>query len=47
MLTMMGITSPRTKKTFLQYIKLTFAKHAKLLKAQWDKRKAVEMLSVA
>lgn len=46
-LTIMAITGHKTEKSFLRYIKLTSAEHAKLLRAHWDKRKEAEMLSVA
>ena len=39
-LTIMAITGHKTEKAFLKYIKVTPNEHAKLMKENWEKRKA-------
>jgi Phage integrase SAM-like domain/Phage integrase family/Arm DNA-binding domain len=46
-LTIMAITGHKTEKSFLRYIKLSSAEHAKLLKGHWEDRKKKAALSVA
>jgi integrase len=40
--TIMAITSHRSEKSFLKYIKLTPNEHAKLLKAHWEQRNSLK-----